>query len=221
MDIFGKNGFFHDARKIVLPHGVEINIKRPDPARDLEGSQKTFNILYVGGLTINKGVQVLLNAFKQINNEKVNLHIVGSGVYENDLKKIALNDRRIFFHGKFPHEKIQEFYAMADVLVVPSIWYETFGRVILEAFNFGVPVICSNIGGMPELIADNYNGVLFEAGDMDSLQKVILKLIAFPEKLKMMKINACETAKKYPFSKSVDALIEIYNKAIETNRSRK
>ncbi|MBU0581255.1 MAG: glycosyltransferase, partial [Candidatus Margulisbacteria bacterium] len=113
--------FFEKSRKIVLPLGIEL-------PNTLSGETKNkcikVNILYVGQLRSSKGVQVLLNAFKQINYKNIKLNIVGGGEYESSLKKIAKGDERIIFYGKLPNEDVKKFYQEADITVVPSICFE-------------------------------------------------------------------------------------------------
>ncbi len=220
LDILSDDGFFKKTKKVVVPHGVILGDADYCEKTKRDKGEKDLNFLYVGGLTKNKGVQVLIEAVKQISSDNIKLHIVGNGVYELDLKQLAKNDKRIIFYGKLERGKIGEFYNSADVLIVPSIWYETFGRVILEAFRAGTAVICSNIGGMPELVIDNYNGYLFEAGKVDQLRKALNSIIADPNKLKRLQENAYKSSKEYSFSKCVDKLVEIYGEAIQINRSK-
>lgn len=215
-----EEGFFKDTRAYIVPHGVDVipeaNINESQLIDDSQG----INILYVGGLREHKGVQVIIKAIKQIKSKNIKLHIAGNGVYENQLKGLAGDDERISFYGRLSHNELQKFYSCADVLVVPSIWCESFGRVIIEAFRAGMPVICSNVGGMPELVMDNYNGYLFEAGNTDQLIKILEGLLDDPKRLKLLKKNVRESANKYKFSECVNKFVEIYAEAIALNRSR-
>ena len=71
--------------------------------------------------------------------------------------------------GEFKHSRIAEIFSEIDVLVVPSVWYENSPLVIQEAFLAGTPVIASDIGGIPELVKDKENGLLFKANDDNDL----------------------------------------------------
>jgi len=164
-------GFFKESKKIVLPLGIELGnfnfSKKSEYA-------KNFNLLYVGELSKLKGVHVLIESFKKMPQEDVKLHIIGNGNYASTLNELAKGDERITFYGKFPNEDVQKFYKMADIVVVPSICYDNSPTVIYESFRSGTPVIGSNIGGIPELIKENYNGFLFESENIKQLNYVWL-----------------------------------------------
>ena len=74
---------------------------------------------------------------------------------------MAKDDKRIIFHGFVDNKEIMKFYEMINFLVIPSICYDNSPLVIYESFSTGTPVIGSDIGGIPELIKENYNGFLF------------------------------------------------------------
>jgi glycosyltransferase involved in cell wall biosynthesis len=221
LGIYKKNGFFKNTASFVVPHGIKISNPNSDAGKKADRQNGAINILYIGGLTRHKGVHVLIKAFRGINNANIKLDIVGYGVYEDALKDLAEGDSRIIFHGKVPYSKVSEFYTKADILVVPSIWYEVFGRIILEGFSSGVPVICSDIGGMRELVKDDYNGFLFKAGDAEQLKRIICGVIRSPERLESLGLNAFASAKKYEISGCVDKFLEAYKMAIDINLLKK
>lgn len=217
LEMFKKNGFFKNCKTTVLPYGIELDGFRPSEKDD---NKQNFNILYVGSLTSHKGIQVLIKAVKQVKNNNLRLDIVGDGNYKDSLNELAADDGRITFYGKINNENINSFYSRADVLVVPSIWYEVLGIVILEAFRAGVPVIGSRIGGIPEVIKDNYNGYLFNAGDIAGLKNILENIIEKPVKLAVLGRNASESVLRYEMSQHVDKLTSIYGEAIEINKLR-
>ena len=205
-----KNNFFPLSRQEVLHYcigSVTMNTRE-------RKEEEPFNILYVGQLTEHKGVQVLINAFKGLSYGNANLHIVGSGDYGLTLKRMAGNDERIFFYGKVENADVTKFYAMADVTVVPSIWPEVFGIVILESFSHGVPVIGSNIGGIPEVIKEGYNGFMREPGDFQGLKDSLEKIIDNFFLLRSMRINALESSRLFDINKHVGELTKIYKSLI-------
>lgn len=214
LDAHSKAGFFKESKKIAPPLGIEIeNINFNKKEKD----NKEVNILYVGQLGKHKGIQILISAFKQIN-KNAKLHIVGDGHDKEYFKDLASNDKRIIFYGKIPNEETQKFYKNADITVVPSIWYETFGIVVIESFKFGTPVVASRIGNYPELVKDGYNGFLFEQGNIDELKKILENIIENPKQLEELSRNAFESVKKYSMDKHIEKLIEIYKQAIELNK---
>jgi glycosyltransferase involved in cell wall biosynthesis len=84
-----------------------------------------------------------------------------------------------------------------DILVVPSIWREPFGRVCIEGFAAGVPVLASNIGGLATIVKDNRNGFLFSLGDTDHLAKILDSLIKNPDQLRLLRTNCLADAAFY------------------------
>ncbi|MCX5696366.1 MAG: glycosyltransferase family 4 protein [Candidatus Omnitrophica bacterium] len=210
LELLKANGFFENCSKYIVPNGINTG----DFRRNNGKSKGAITFLYMGGLTRHKGVHILIKAFRRIENPNIRLQIVGRGVYEKALKSLAGDDSRIVFYDNVPHGDTPKFYAAADVLVVPSIWYEVFGRVIVEAFSAGLPVISSDIGGMRELVKDGFNGFLFEPGNIEQLKESLLRIIADEQVLKKLSDNAYASRKEYEFSECVDKFIEIYKEAI-------
>jgi glycosyltransferase involved in cell wall biosynthesis len=82
---------------------------------------------------------------------------------------LPLAERNVVFNGSYHHDQLQARMARVDWVVVPSVWWEIFCLVVSEAWNFGRPVIASNVGGLAERITDDKNGLLFELGDARAL----------------------------------------------------
>lgn len=138
-------------------------------------------ILFVGGNMQRKGLPTLISAAPQIIETFPNCEflIVGKDKAENKLKtitkKIGVNDHFIFLGWKDQQQLIQ-LYRNANVFVLPSLT-EAFGVVILEAMACGIPVIASNVGGIPEIITNGENGITIPPDDSKSLAEVIIKLL--------------------------------------------
>ena len=139
---------------------------------------------FVGTLLPMKGIDVLLAAFKELEYKEIELLIFGKLLpyagyegYMHVLRKTARKDSRIRLMGDFDHEDVGKVFSGIDVLVVPSIWPENWPLVIAEAFLYKTPVVASRIGGIPELIEDGKNGLLFNAGDAHDLKDKLRHLI--------------------------------------------
>lgn len=139
-----------------------------------------FNILFVGRLIPRKGVDYLINAVLSMK-EEVQLDIVGTG--KNKFRGIieAVKDVGITFHGRIPDDKLKDLYAKADVLVLPAIVdkngdTEGLGMVLIEAIQSGVPVIASNVGGIPDIVIHEKTGLLVEQKDIEGLKEAILRI---------------------------------------------
>lgn len=221
-DIFEKDNFFNKSEKVILPYPVRLNNYPTYQSKGRDSNnQGKFKILYVGSLSRHKGVDVLISAFKKIHDkDNIELSIIGTGRYEEYLKTMASNDKRIIFHGKIRNNDINKFYNNADILVIPSVWNEVLGIVILEAFSAGIPAIGSRIGGIPEVIKHNYNGFLFEPGNVDQIKTTLENLINKPSALVELGKNALETAKQYGMQNHIEQLVQYYKQAMQINHSK-
>jgi len=218
--MFRDNGFFQKTKKVILPNPIRLN--NIDSGKKNTVIRKPgLNILYVGSLTRHKGIQILIEALKLIKNDFVRLTIVGSGRYKNKLENLANSDKRITFHERIPNSEIESCYNESDVLVVPSVSNEIFGIVILEAFRAGVPVIASRIGGIPEIVKNNYNGFLFEPGDTCQLKEILENILKNPDVLVELGNNARNYVKQYEISGHIKELILNYEEAVRLNRMRR
>jgi glycosyltransferase involved in cell wall biosynthesis len=116
--------------------------------------------LFVGRLEKIKGLQNLLPLFREY--EHAELWIAGTGHYERALTDAATGSENIKFLGPQTSEQLETLYRNAVALIVPSLWYEVFGIVILEAFALATPVIVNNQGGMPGIVEESGGGFVYE-----------------------------------------------------------
>jgi len=170
-----KNGF--DSRRIKV-------IYNPVMAENQSESltKEVGTVLYVGRLDLEKGVEFLLKAMQNLKMTfgEVKLVIAGTGKQEDYLRTMAKDlgiKDRVEFLGLFSHETIKRLYESSAIVVVPSIWAEPFGRVVVEAMAHGRPVVASNVGGIPELISSE-NGILIPPGDSAALADALASLIS-------------------------------------------
>lgn len=180
-------------------------------------------ILYVGKLTEKKGVEFLIKAMKEVSLKitDVQLIIVGGGPLEKKLTNMTkeLNlEKSIIFLGMMNHNQVINYYALSDVVVVPSIideHGETEGMpaVVVEAMSAGNPVVASNVSGIADVVKDGYNGFLTAPKNPQDIAKKIIEIFK-TGKVKRMRKSALETAKKYDweiigkrYKKVIDELI--------------
>ena len=211
IDKLKEAGLFEDVKTIKLPLGIKLSDEKAEKNYDI------IDILYVGGLSRHKGVHILINAFKELESENIKLHIIGKGVDAEGFKKFAGSDQRIIFPGFVLDEELIQLYQKANITIVPSIWYDNSPMVIYESFIYGTPVVGSNIGGIPELVEDGYNGFLFEAGNVDELKEILKKLIKNPSELKRLEESAFESVKKYSMDEHIEKLEKIYHEIYRKN----
>lgn len=130
--------------------------------------------LFAGRLSPEKGAETLLKAFAELPNLK--LMVAGTGPEEVRLKKQYGHFPNITFLGHLSGEPLAQAFRKAKAFIIPSEWYENMPYSMLEAFGYGLPVIGSNLGGIPERIVDGHNGFLFEAGNVESLKAALQRL---------------------------------------------
>lgn len=141
---------------------------------DCEGETDEINLLFVGRFDRQKGLDLLLPAFSKVREQRsdLRLHIVGASV-RADGGEISLPEGAIL-HGWVSREKIDDLYASAEALVVPSRW-ESFGLVVAEAMRNGTPVLCSDCGALPTLVEPGRTGAVFSL-EGDSLELCLASL---------------------------------------------
>lgn len=209
IDKFHENDFFNHTYCVKIPLGVEYESRKTIKTYD------SFDITYIGSLGKHKGVDTLIKAFKEIEGDNLKLHIIGKGYDEEEFKGLSEDDERIVFHGFVDNRDIMDYYQMTNILVIPSICYDNSPLVIYESFSTGTPVIGSDIGGIPELVKDGYNGLLFEAGNTESLKEKLVKVINDKELLKTFEENSYESLPKNSMDEMVNKIIEEYNRVLE------
>lgn len=122
------------------------------------GTRRPY-FLFVGRLVKLKGVQTLIEAFRRY--DAADLLIAGDGVYESELRDQAAGLEHVHFLGRVGPEPLRKLYADAIALLVPSLAYETFGLVALEAFQQRTPVIARDHGAVPELVRESGGGCVY------------------------------------------------------------
>lgn len=208
LNVFCRNKFIEGGlpaeRIVVKPNFVDI------PAGDQELRQGG---LFVGRLSAEKGIDVLVRAMDQV--PACHLNVIGSGPEEAALC-LRTNIQRL---GFLPRDQIFHHMQRASYLLMPSIWYENFPLTLVEAFACGLPVIASRIGAMAELIEDGRTGLLFEPGSAEDLAKKIMWAEANPEAMiEMGKYARNEYEAKYTPELNFRQLMVIYMKAIDVRR---
>jgi len=186
-------------RKItVIPNFIDVQdfqarAKRyADEIEQNLGLPKTKPIVtYVGYLREQKGVKYLIQAIPQILREHPDAYflIVGPGPQRNELTqltaKIGVAEKTLFVEYIDP-EKIPAVYYKSTIIVFPPIWPEPLGRVHLEAFAVEKPVVATKVGGIPEIVQNNLNGLLVPPKDSTKLAEAINTLLANPETCQIM-----------------------------------
>lgn len=189
---------------------VKPNFVHPDPGPAAgDGGYAVF----VGRLSPEKGLDTLLAAWSRLP-EKLPLKIVGDGPLAERVRRAAADDARIEWLGWRTLEEVCAIVGNAAFLLMTSIWYETFGRTMIEAFAKATPVIVSRTGAMEELVEDGRTGLHFTPGDPHDLVSKIKQLWADrPARMRMQQAAREEYESKYTARSNYRALMEIYARA--------
>jgi glycosyltransferase involved in cell wall biosynthesis len=223
---------FDEATKIVadadngylIPNGVDI--KRFNP--DLDGAQIRKR-LGIEACTViftlrhhepKYGLEYLIRAVPIVTKEKEDVVFVigGDGSLRHHHEQLAVKlgvKEKIIFTGKIPQSETPYYYAMSDIVVVPSL-QEAFGLVVTEAMACGKPVIGTNVGGIPDQIVDGYNGFLVQPRNPKEIAEKILWIIENPKEARRMGVNGRKVAeKKFNINKRIDKIIQLYKRLIK------
>ena len=218
-----KFNLFNKDKIIIIPNGIELNKFTVAESfrissRKMLSVDESFNIVCVGRLSSEKGYNLVFEAIKKLCSHLENINfsviIVGDGPEMNNLKKMAASveneyNCKTFFAGY--QNDIKKYLAAGDIFVLPS-YYEGFGLAVVEAMTAGLPVIASNVGGLPEIIEDQLNGILFKPGDATDLSEKILTLINSEKIRHKLSKNALLKAKEFDIKKMLDKYYSLYKR---------
>lgn len=171
----------------VIPLGVEKSITSNNTGATKR--DETVDILYVGRFEKRKGIDLLLNVIPEIvkSNKKVRFHLVGNSKIPDENGKLFYKEflkqyskaswiKQIKQYGYVSDEQLKDMYAACDIFVAPSR-YESFGLIFIEAMASGKPVVGTRVGGIPEIIINGKNGLLFNNEDEAGLREALKTLI--------------------------------------------
>jgi len=192
----------------ILSLGIDKNIKVINPAINFSKRRKVkrklsniINILFVGGLAKNKGIDILLKALGEIDKsyKRWQLRVVGNFDINDEyvmdcfslVSKYGITENVVFL-GRFDREDLFKEYENADIFVLPSL-YEGYGMVIKEAASYGLPIISTSVGAISELVEDGKSAILVEPGDIYGLKDALVKLINDKELRDRLGRNALKT----------------------------
>jgi glycosyltransferase involved in cell wall biosynthesis len=167
--------------------------------------------IYVGRISTEKGIDILLNSFKA---NKKKLIIIGDGPLKQSVIDVSKNHENIFFLGKLSLNETYKKIANAKALIFPSKWHEPFGRTIIESFAHGTPVIGSSLGGITELIKDGFNGFLFDPNKKTDLVTTINKFEEVSNSQSLRKNAYLSFQNNFSPSSNYNSIMEIYNRVM-------
>jgi len=169
-------------------------------------------VAYAGRISPEKGIDTLIAAARQL----PGIQFRAAGSLDGMPSVASEAPQNVEFVGHLGRDKLHDFYASARMLLLPSRCLETFGIVVAEAMMRAKPVICSRIGGLPEVVDDGVTGLLFEPGNAEELAEKIRYLWERPELCRAMgQAGRQKALTEYSPEKYYERLMAVYHKAIE------
>ncbi len=199
------------ARKAVLPNGI------PQPPgveriRRMRTPESRSRFLMLSRLTYEKGVDVVLDAVAQLPPDSaIEVAIAGKGPLEERVRTAAAKDSRIAWLGYITGETKEAALAWAGTLLLPSLWYENAPVAIVEAAAYGLGIIASDIGAIPEFIEAERTGVLFPPGDAGALAQAMMRLAGPQSPLTGLDEHTNDLARRFTVDRMIDGYEACYS----------
>ena len=205
----------------IIPNGVDLSRFGRDRRMSEDDPNRPPTILFVGRLDKRKGFQNLLEAYFRLKPDypRLRLQVVGPFAPREcaPYQKIAEAQHvtGIEFVGYVSSERLPTFYHQADIFCAPSLGYESFGIVLLEAMAAGLPIVASNIAGYRTVLSDGQEGRLTPPGQTECLTDALRQLLNQPQQRREMGQRGRLKASQYSWDQIVDQILELYRETIE------
>lgn len=185
-------------------------------------SERPDRVVFAGRLSEEKGVAHLLDAWIAWGRSAPELRILGDGPLRRSLetKARASGCARVAFLGQVASAVAETEISRARLLVLPSVWFETFGMVLREAFAFGTPAAVSDIGPLPSVVEQGLTGIVFAPGDPAALLKAVREVWGSPALERMGAAARTRFESRYSEDANYRQLMSIYQHASEVRRQR-
>ncbi len=201
---------FDPNRIIVVPHSINMDAS----FNNCKVTHETINILYVGRMSNEKGVDVLINAFHRVACvfPNVRLVLVGDGPMLNEYhlltEQIGISDR-VQFTGYLKYNEVEHYYRIADIFVHPARWHEPFNVTLIEALAHEIPIVVSDVGSLKQIVREA--GIASTKGDVEDLANKLALLIEDQSKMIEMSKRCRDVVSEYSDDRILKNLVDIYN----------
>jgi glycosyltransferase involved in cell wall biosynthesis len=216
LGVHSAHGYFPNAMKAVVPNGFRTPSGAQPPAT--AAAVAPLRIGFIGRLHPIKGVELLLEALRRLPPGSYVAKVAGSGShdYEAYLRERA-QGLAVEFMGWVTRE---EFYRQIDLLVVPSLYHEPQGMVLIEAASFGIPVIYARRGGLSEVGAEFPRFRGFDPSRADGLAEALLAAVAQPASVRDFRTTAGPVARPFTLEGFVDGYLQAYERILSAKRTQ-
>jgi len=203
-------GCFNDVKiKTHIYNAVDtIEAKEKSTARS-----ELITFGFIGMLSPIKGIEYLLQRFSGIDSSNARLKIFGRGItksYESQLRE-EYGSENIEFVG---HQSTKDIYNNLDVVVIPSLCDDSFPRVVMESYSYGLPIITSNMGGAHEMVDEGKTGFIFDPANYEKFIETIHRFIHNPGLAHEMSDACLEKAKVFSVDRLISEVWDIYKKVL-------
>ena len=211
LDMYQNNYMFERSEKKVIPNAIDFDINKREKLlqKRLDNNSNIITFLFMGSLDIHKGLKFLIESFKDVKLDNIRLNICGDGSLKKYVEENTNHDKRINYLGKVSNADKERILINSDVMIVPSIWYEPFGRVVIEGYKYCMPVIASQIGGISELLEEDIS--LSVKPDCNAELINAIKLLSNREVVKKYISTDHSIISKYDIEKQIDMFEKTYN----------
>ncbi len=199
----------------IIPNGIDLELFSPDVSPISEFCDGKLNILFVGRLEKQKGVNYLIKAYRRVRQEVPNsrLIIVGPGTrlrgkYEKEVVRSGLKD--VIFVGGKPQSELPQYYKTADVFCAPATGLESFGIVLLEAMAVGKPIVATNIEGYNSVLTHGVEGLLVPPKNEEMLARALVSLLTDESLRREMGARARLKAMEYSWEHVAQMVLNYY-----------
>jgi glycosyltransferase involved in cell wall biosynthesis len=199
---------FREDQIAVVPNPTSV----ADTAARLSSGE---HVGFAGRVSPEKGVDIFLAAAARMPN--IPFKVAGDGPVLSEMRARAPSN--VEFLGRLGVDDLLAFYRKSRMLVAPSLWFEPFGMVVVDAMALGVPVVASRIGGLPYLVEDGVNGSMFNPGDPEDLVQKVRRLWEDPQLCNRMGLaGQRKVAQQYSQRVYYENLMTVYQRAIHGSR---
>jgi len=205
---------FPPERMTIVPNGIDIAPFAEAQTRQRADGNGMVVLLYAGHFGAHKGLQVLVRALPLMRGlDKVRLDLVGDGPDMTSLRALVQRlglAAQVRFRGKIQPAAMPDVYAACDLFVLPSIWPENQPVCLMEAMACARPVVASRVGGIPDMIANDVEGILVAPNDPRALADALDRLVAAPDLRMRMGQRGRARVQNHGYDHQARALVDLF-----------
>ena len=209
----------------IIPNGIDLEHFSPDVSPVDKFCDGKLNILFVGRLESRKGLNYLINAYKQVKKEFPNSRLIAVGPgtrlrrkYERLVKRNGLED--VVFVGYASYAELPRYYKTADIFCSPATGRESFGITLIEAMAIGKPIVASNIDGYASVLTHGAEGLLVPPKDKKALAQALISLMTDESLRRQMGARGKLTAEGYNWKHIAQRILDYYIRVLSEPRRK-